>query len=246
MERAAAECRILVIQNDVDKGLGRIGDGFYGTGVELDTHMAVHDVPSVAEYDGLIVLPGLGDPVDDDPPIHRARGAILEALELDRPVLGVCLGGQLLAQALGGEVYRCDSEVAYHPVRTTPAAQDDPLLAGIPAEYSSFHAHAFAFTAPAGSTVLIENDVSIQALRHGRNWAFQCHPETPVFVAEALARALRGDFDGTVRPETSAFFERNGVDPDQLIADAHAADRSATAIAHGIGFGFAAVCRGER
>ena len=103
-----------------------------------------------------------------------------------------------------------------------------------------------AFTAPAGSTVLIENDVSIQALRHGRNWAFQCHPETPVFVAEALARALRGDFDGTVRPETSAFFERNGVDPDQLIADAHAADRSATAIAHGIGFGFAAVCRGER
>jgi GMP synthase-like glutamine amidotransferase len=246
MEHTPTECRILVVQNDVDKGLGRIGDGFYGTGVELDTHMAFNDVPSVEGYDGLIVLPGLGDPVDDDPPIHRARGAILEALELDLPVLGICLGVQLLAQALGGEAYKCDNEVAYHPVRTTPAAQDDPLLAGIPAEYSSFHAHAFAFTAPEGATVLIENDVSLQAMRHGRTWAFQCHPETPVFWAEALARGIRGDFDGTLVPETADFFIRNCVDPDQLIADAHAADHTATSIGHGIGFGFAAVCRGER
>ena len=237
--------RILVIQNDVDKGLGRIGDGFYGTGVELDTHMAFNEVPSVVGYDGLIVLPGLADPIDDDPAVHRARGVIEEALANDLPVLGVCLGGQLLAQALGGDVYKCDNELAYHDVRTLPAAQTDPLLCGVPETYSSFHAHAFAFTAPPDSTVLIETDVSIQALRHGNTWAFQCHPETPVFFADALARAIRGDFDGTVLPETADFFARNGVDPDRLERDARTADASAASVAHGIGFGFAAACRSE-
>ena len=237
--------RILVIQNDVDKGLGRIGDGFYGTGVELDTHMAINEVPSVVGYDGLIVLPGLADPIDDDPAVHRARSVIEEALANDLPVLGVCLGGQLLAQALGGDVYKCDNELAYHDVRTLPAAQTDPLLRGVPETYSSFHAHAFAFTAPPDSTVLIETDVSIQALRHGNTWAFQCHPETPVFFADALARAIRGDFDGTVLPETADFFARNGVDPDRLERDTRLADASATAVGHAIGTGFAAVCRGD-
>ena len=237
--------RILVIQNDVDKGLGRIGDGFYGTGVELDTHMAFNEVPSVVGYDGLIVLPGLADPIDDDPAVHRARGVIEEALTHELPVLGVCLGGQLLAQALGGDVYKCDNELAYHDVRTLPAAQTDPLLRGVPETYSSFHAHAFAFTAPPDSTVLIETDVSIQALRHGNTWAFQCHPETPVFFADALARAIRGDFDGTVLPETADFFARNGVDPDRLERDTRLADASATAVGHAIGTGFAAVCRGD-
>jgi len=245
MSEHGSPTRILVIQNDVDKGLGRIGDGFYGTGVELDTHMAFNEVPSIVGYDGLIVLPGLADPIDDDPAVHRARGVIEEALANALPVLGVCLGGQLLAQALGGDVYKCDNELAYHDVRTLPAAQTDPLLRGVPETYSSFHAHAFAFTAPPDSTVLIETDVSIQALRHGNTWAFQCHPETPVFFADALARAIRGDFDGTVLPETADFFARNGVDPDRLERDTRLADASATAVGHAIGTGFAAVCRGD-
>ena len=245
MSEHGSPTRIRVIQNDVDKGLGRIGDGFYGTGVELDTHMAFNEVPSVVGYDGLIVLPGLADPIDDDPAVHRARGVIEEALTHELPVLGVCLGGQLLAQALGGDVYKCDNELAYHDVRTLPAAQTDPLLRGVPETYSSFHAHAFAFTAPPDSTVLIETDVSIQALRHGNTWAFQCHPETPVFFADALARAIRGDFDGTVLPETADFFARNGVDPDRLERDTRLADASATAVGHAIGTGFAAVCRGD-
>ena len=191
--------------------------------------------------DHLVISPGPGEPIKDGgvspDAIKHFTGKI--------PVLGVCLGGQLLAQVLGGDVYKCDNEIAYNDVRTLPAAQTDPLLRGVPATYSSFHAHAFAFTAPADSTILIETDASIQALRHGKTWAFQCHPETPIFFADALARAIRGDFDGTVLPETAAFFARNGVDPDQLERDTRAADASATVIGHGIGTGFAAVCRGD-
>jgi GMP synthase-like glutamine amidotransferase len=237
--------RILVVQNDVDKGPGRVGDALEAAGAELDVRMATDDLPAVADYDGLMVLPGLNDPVDDVPAVHRARAAIEEALALGRPVLGLCLGGQLLAQATGGEAYRCQVEQGYHDVRATAAAQDDPLLAGVPTTYPSFHAHAWAFTPPPGSTVLLENDVSVQAVRCGeRAWAFQCHPETPVSWADALARGIRGDHDGTLLPQTSDFFARHGVDPDRLERDAHAADASAAAVATGIGRGFADACRG--
>lgn len=232
MSEHGSPIRTLVVQNDVDKGLSHTGDGFDGSGAELDTRMAFNDVPSVVGYDGLIVLPGLADPVDHDPALHRACGVVEEALAEDLPVLG-------------GDLYTFDNEVAYHDVRTLPVAQTDPLLHGIPTTYSSFHAHAFAFTAPSNSAVLIETDASIPALRHGKTWAFQCHPETPIFFAAALARAIRGDFDATVLPATAGFFARTGVDPDQLERDARAADASATTIGHGIGTGYAAVCCGD-
>ena len=236
--------RILVVQNDIDKGAGRIGDALVAAGAVLDVHMADDELPSVAGYDGLVVLPGLNDPVDDLPPVHRARAAIEEALALGRPVLGICLGGQLLALATGGEPYRCDVEQGYHDVRSTPAAQDDPLLAGVPAAYPSFHAHAWAFTPPPDATVLLENDVSVQAVRCGeRAWAFQCHPEAPIAWVDALAAGVRGAETGLL-PQTASFFASHGVDPDRLEADARRADASAARIAGGIGRGFVRACRG--
>jgi GMP synthase-like glutamine amidotransferase len=135
--------RILVVQNDDDKHAGRIGLAMEAAGAELTIAMAYGPIPSAADFDGLVVLPGLGDPVDDEQAIHDARDAIIEAKALQRPVLGVCLGGQLLAQSAGAEIYRSAPELGIHPVRTTPAAQDDPLFTGIPTEYESFHAHAF-------------------------------------------------------------------------------------------------------
>lgn len=245
MAEAQHPVRILVVQNDVDKGPGRIGDALVAAGAELDVRMADDELPAVADYDGLVVLPGLNDPVDDLPPVHRARAAIEEALERGTPVLGLCLGGQLLAQATGGEAYRCDIEQGYHPVRSTPAAQDDPLLAGAPASYPSFHAHAWAFTPPPGSVVLLENDTSVQAVRCGaRAWAFQCHPETPIAWADALAAGIRAPGTGGLLPQTSGWFADHGVDPNRLEADARAADPSAAEIAEGIGRGFVAACRG--
>ena len=163
--------RILVIQFDPDKTGGRIEDGMRAAGAELVRVMASDPIPDAAAFDGLLVLPSLFDPVDDRPEVHGARAAIIAARAEGIPVLGVCLGGQLVAQTAGAEIYRSQPELGIYPVRTTPAAQDDPLLAGIPAVYDSFHAHAFAFGPVPDATVLIESDACCQAMRIGdRAW----------------------------------------------------------------------------
>jgi GMP synthase (glutamine-hydrolysing) len=239
--------RILVVQNDDDKHAGRIGLAMEVAGAELTIAMAYGPIPSVADFDGLVVLPGLGDPVDDEQAIHDARDAIIEAKALQRPLLGVCLGGQLLAQSAGAEIYRSAPELGIHPVRTTPAAQDDPLFTGIPTEYESFHAHAFAFRPVEGATVLIESDACCQAMRIGdRSWALQLHPEMTREGLHTVARGIEFDFDGGILPETAVFFREAGVDPIRLREQADELDGLHTAIAAQIGQGFVEACLSAR
>ena len=239
--------RILVVQNDDDKPAGRVGRALEAAGVELTLAMAYAPLPSVAQFDGLISLPGLGNPVDDEQAIHDARAAIIEARALGRPVLGICLGGQLLAQAAGAEIYQSTPELGIHPVRTTPAAQDDPLFTGIPATYESLHAHGYAFKPIEGATVLIETDVCCQAMRIGdRDWALQLHPESTHDWLISLARAIEFDFSGDVLPETAVFFRDAGIDPIRLRQQAADLDELHTSIATQIANGFADACRSAR
>ena len=231
--------RVLVVQNDWDKSLGRIAAALLAEGLELDVHMSREDLPDAAGYDGLVTLPGLADPDDDDPSIQRVRMVTERALEKGLPVLGICLGGQLLAQVLGGETYRSREELGFHDVRATIAAADDPLLGEVPGRFPVFHAHTYAFRPPAGSVTLLENDVCVQACRLGDAWAFQCHPEPTLEWIGALARGIRGRVEG-IDPRTVEFFRSNGVDPDVLESDARDAAVAADAVARSIGSGFGA------
>jgi GMP synthase-like glutamine amidotransferase len=235
--------RILVIQFDPDKTGGRIEVGMTAAGGELVRVMASEPIPDVAGFDGLVVLPSLLDPVDDRPEVHGARAAILAARAHGIPVLGVCLGGQLVAQAAGAEIYRSQPELGIHPVRTTPAAQDDPLLAGIPEAYDSFHAHAFAFRPVADATVLIETDACCQAMRIGdRTWAFQCHPEATLEWELGLADAIERDYSTGVPENTARFFREAGVQPDELRRRAVELDALHAEIGGTIGRRFVELC----
>lgn len=229
----------LVVQSDPDKSLGAIADELIRAGVRLDVRSPDRDLPAVHGYAGLIVLPGLADPVDDDAAVHRAREAIHHALRAELPVLGLCLGAQLLVQALGGSVFRCPPELGFGDVFASPAAPADPLLGGLPEQFSVFHAHAFAFEPPAQAQILLTNDVCVQACRHGESWAFQCHPEISRGWVAGLAAGLRGE-DGGLRAATTDFFRRNGVSPEQLEREARLADPTLRQIARGIANGFAA------
>ncbi len=230
---------LLVIQNDSDKPLGRLTDGLTRAGVALDVRSPAHALPDASDYAGLVVLPGLADPVDDTAPVRRVREAIDLALSAGLPILGLCLGGQLLVQALGGSVRPCRPELGFGDVVATPAAAADPLLAGAPERFSIFHAHAYAFEPPAGAEILLTNDVCVQACRHGRTWAFQCHPEVSRAWVAGLVAAIRRE-DGGLLAVTGDFFARNGVTPEQLEHGARSAEPAVRAVAAGIAGGFAA------
>jgi GMP synthase (glutamine-hydrolysing) len=228
---------VLVVQNDADKSLGRIADELMRCDVHLDVRSSDQELPGVGSYQGLIVLPGLADPVDHTLAVRRVRETIDHALAGELPILGLCLGGQLLVQELGGDVYECGLELGFHDVVAMSAASGDPLLGAAPERFSVFHAHAYAFEPPAEAEILLTNDVCVQACRHGEAWAVQCHPETPARWVAALAAGIRGE-NGGLPSATTDFFRLNGLTAEQLEQDARLAERGMRTVAAGIASGF--------
>jgi GMP synthase-like glutamine amidotransferase len=229
----------LVVQNDPDKSLGRIGDELVRAGTRLDVRSPETDLPDVRDYVGLIVLPGLADPVDETAALRRARGAIDDALSRQLPILGLCLGGQLLVQALGGTVFESGLELGFHEVFAAPAAASDPLFSAAPKQFLVFHAHAYSFEPPSEAEVLLRNDVCVQACRQGEAWAVQCHPETPAQWVTALAAGIRGQ-NGGLPTATTDFFRLNGLTAEQVERDGELAEPGMRTVAAGIARGFAA------
>lgn len=105
---------------------------------------------------------------------------IRESLEREIPVLGICLGAQLLAEAGGGRVYPGPTkEIGWFPIRRTPEASSDPLLGHLPSPSMVFHWHGDTFDLPPGSVWLASSEkYRHQAFRLGKNaWGLQFHLE---------------------------------------------------------------------
>lgn len=98
----------------------------------------------------------------------------------DLPTLGICLGAQLLARALGARVDRGDvKEIGWSPLRLSAEGYDSPLRHLGKENVSMLHWHGDTFDLPEGARLLASSDLyRNQAFRHGHNvLAFQCHPE---------------------------------------------------------------------
>jgi GMP synthase (glutamine-hydrolysing) len=100
-------------------------------------------------------------------------------LDLQTPVLGICLGAQLLAKAAHASVYPAEEfEIGWYPVELTEAAATDPLLGRLPQRFDAFQWHYYAHGVPAGAVELARSRVCTQAFRLGENaWGVQFHPE---------------------------------------------------------------------
>ncbi|UUZ84121.1 type 1 glutamine amidotransferase [Paenibacillus sp. P26] len=110
-----------------------------------------HSFPSPADFDLLVVLGGpMG--VDDEekfPWLVPEKHFIKEAIRQRKLVLGICLGAQLIAEAIGGKVYKNDhKEIGWFPVRLTEEARPSGLFEGFPETFVPFHWHADTFQLP--------------------------------------------------------------------------------------------------
>ena len=142
-----------------------------------------------ASYDAVMVFGGSMHP--DQDAVHgwleREEGFLRDALEDDVPVVGVCLGAQMLARAAGAWVGPArEPEIGWYPVELTPEGRDDPVLGVLPARAEAFQWHSYSFAIPEQGTELARSAVCPQAFRVGRRaWGIQFHAEVTLEMVRA-------------------------------------------------------------
>jgi GMP synthase-like glutamine amidotransferase len=117
---------------------------------------------------------------DGHHPWLREENLFLQRLlDIHIPVLGICLGAQLLAKAAHASVRPApEFEIGWYPVELAEAGADDPLLGRLPARFDSFQWHYYTHDIPAGAVELARSPTCTQAFRLGENaWGVQFHPE---------------------------------------------------------------------
>ncbi|MFB6836394.1 type 1 glutamine amidotransferase [Streptomyces sp. NPDC056361] len=188
------------MEHEGEAGPGLVGERLAGAGLRLDVVRAWRGeaLPaSLGGHAGLLVLGGSANCEDDlaAPWLPRVRELVREAVAGEVPLLGICLGGQILAHALGGSVARRPQgpEVGAVPVRRLSAVAADPVLGGVPdgAPAAQWHWDEIAALPPGAVPLLGGDDCPVQAFRVGSaGWGVQFHPEVG---AETVAEWAAGD-----------------------------------------------------
>lgn len=183
--------RVLAIVHQRDAGPGVFGEEIRDAGAELDEWtLAERPAPprDPFAYDAVLVLGGAMN-VDEGERhgwIAEEEALLRDLLDREVPLLGLCLGGQLLAQAAGAEPRRASRpEIGWHQVEVTPEGESDPLFAPLAPAFEAFQWHSYEFPVPPGAVPLARSEVCLQAARLGEHaWTLQFHPE--VSRADAL------------------------------------------------------------
>jgi GMP synthase-like glutamine amidotransferase len=186
--------RVLAFRHVRFEGLGLIEPALRSRHIEVDyadLYQPGAALPDIGRYDGLIFMGGpmsVNMPVNDDLPFLRQEMAFIrQAMARRQPILGICLGSQLIARAMGATVRRnFAKEIGWYDLRFTPAAGGDRLFGGLSQE-TVFHWHGETFDLPPGAELLASSDLCRnQAFRAGdRVYGLQFHLEvTPEMIAD--------------------------------------------------------------
>jgi GMP synthase (glutamine-hydrolysing) len=209
---------LLAIQHVPWETPHRILDACDGLAVHTVKPLAGQPLPDHDEVAGAVVMGGPMnvDETDRHPELAGEREWLSEAVRLEVPVLGICLGAQLLASALGADVRPGEGpELGFGPVEVLNP--EDPVLGGLAPSTTVLHWHVDVFDLPDGAEHLARSaQTEVQAFRHGNAWGILFHPEADFALVEAWlavpemlreARKALGDGGTAALPEEAEVAE---------------------------------------
>lgn len=209
---------LLAIQHVPWETPHRILDACGGLDVHTVKPLAGQPLPDHDEVAGAVVMGGpmSVDEVDAHPELASEREWLAEAVRREMPLLGICLGAQLLARALGVEVRPGEGpELGFAPVEILDPG--DPVLGGLAPSTNVLHWHGDVFDLPVGAQHLARSGkTEVQAFRRGNAWGVLFHPEADFALVEAWlgvpqmlreARAALGDGGTAALPEEAEVAE---------------------------------------
>ena len=203
--------RALVLQHVAVEGPGTLASCLEARGWTLET-VALYEgarLPADAQgYQTVIVMGGPMGVYDEAtyPFLRHEHRFLTRVLAQGVPLLGICLGSQLLAKALGARVYRNpQQEIGWDTVDLTPAGAADPLCAGLTSPVPVFQWHGDAFDLPVGATLLASSPLCThQAFRYGdRVYGLLFHLELTPNMIQSWIAAFREELvamQGTIDP----------------------------------------------
>jgi GMP synthase (glutamine-hydrolysing) len=233
---------VLVVEHEDECPPALVGDWLTEAGCTLEICRPYKgdEVPALAPYDGLLILGGPMGAHDDElyPWLRPVKQRVREARAARLPTLGICLGHQLIAVALGGTVEknRHGQQVGLLGVGWTDAARTDELMGPLASPRRGVQWNDDLVTAlPDGATLLAATERDeIQVVRYGASmWGVQLHPEVDVPVLLPWAQFDRGSH------------EARGVDQDALLRDIGAARAELDDAWRPLATGFAALAAGQ-
>jgi GMP synthase (glutamine-hydrolysing) len=209
--------RALAIVHQPDAGPGVFAEAIGDAGVELDTWsisgQGVLPPHEIADYDAVLSFGGAmhADQEDRHPWLRLEKDFLAAMVDDEMPMLAVCLGSQLLAEAAGGAAVRApEPEIGWHEVELTEEGGSDPVLGPLAPGFEAFQWHSYAVSVPEGAALLASSRVAPQAYRIGeRAWGIQFHAEVTAPDAELWIDDHRSDEDAV----------RIGLDPEALRAE---------------------------
>lgn len=194
--------RVAVVEHQGNCPAGLVGEWLTNAGARLDVVRPYRgdELPEPAAYDALLVLGGDMGAGDDEtvPWLGPLKGHICRTVDAGTPVLGICLGHQLVAAALGGTVGKNPAglTVGVEPVVWDTAVADDPIFGGLVHAERVVHWNGDVVTCPPPGTTTLARTVagSVQVARFAPSaWGIQAHPEVDAATCRQWAEVDRED-----------------------------------------------------
>ena len=194
--------RVWVLQHTPPETLGTITDALEARGISAEYVRSFLGDNIPANMDGADGLILMGGPMsvhdaEQHPYLRQEMRLIEQALKADKPVLGICLGSQMLASVLGAQIKRGKKEIGWFRVRLEDKAGDDPVWKGVTPAFTAYHWHGEVFDLPKGAVQLASSEATPhQAFRYGKNaYGLLFHMEVTENMVREMIRCFSDELE---------------------------------------------------